>query len=276
MAQTVIGIFKNSTEAQNAKQHLLQNGFRNDRIDIARQSVTDLRGSSEHIRQNEDFGDKVARFFHNLFGNEEESSKYSRAALMGTVITVHAEDAEEAEIAADILDDYGAVNVDEYSANPIDTGSSGTVTSESDQLGGLNSGRASVINTSGDTDSNSVVVDKDFNQMRHSMDTSQTSDQENQSEGSRKRSRIVKHPIDETNRLREDSVNAGQSPQIVGNANVFKDVDEKQETIREVIRNTELENDDLTARKQVENESQQDDENYDRRDDPRHQRPGII
>ena len=163
MAQTVIGIFKNSTEAQNAKQHLLNNGFRDNQIDIARQSSTTMTDRDEHDRRDDDFGDKVSRFFSNLFGNEEESTKYSRAASMGTIVTVHATDSDEAEVAADILDDYGAVDVDEYAAGTMDTpGSTGATTYESDRLGGMNSGRASVMDTGDMTDSRRTDMDQDL------------------------------------------------------------------------------------------------------------------
>lgn len=371
MAQTVIGIFKNSTEAQNAKQHLLKNGFRDDRIDIARQSSTNMTHGDEHGRQDDDFGDKVSRFFSNLFGNEEESTKYSRAATMGTVVTVHAADSEEAEVAADILDDYGAVDVDEYAAGTVDTqGRTSTTTSESDRLGGMNSGRASVLD-SGDitdsrrTDMNQDLTDRDrninrydtdsdltnretdrdladrnmgtvrsedrdtdmdFDETRRSMDTNRTGDRDEtkfpiieenldvskkevQTGGTRVRSRIVERPVEETVRLREEHVNVERNPvdrpaseqdltnfkegtveftetaevpvvnkeaRVVEEVNVFKDVDEKQETVREVLRNTEVETDDLKARNEADDHTRHDDDHLENRDDVHRQRPGII
>ena len=336
MAQTVIGIFKNSTEAQNAKQHLLNNGFRDNQIDIARQSSTTMTDRDEHDRRDDDFGDKVSRFFSNLFGNEEESTKYSRAAATGTVVTVHATDSEEAEVAADILDDYGAVDVDEYAAGTIDTqGSTSTTTFESDRLGGMNSGRANVMETGDMTDNRRTDLnddmtgrdrDMDFDESRRSMETNRTGDRDEtkfpiieenldvtkrevQTGGTRGRSRIVERPVEETVRLREEHVNVERTPadrpaseqdlanfkegtveftetaevpvvnkeaRVVEDVNIYKDVDEKQETVREVLRSTEVETDDLKARNEVDNDRRVDDDDYENRDDPHRQRPGII
>jgi uncharacterized protein (TIGR02271 family) len=154
MSQTVIGIFKDSTEAQNAREHLLRKGFTDDIIDVASQSGTAISDRSSQ-EEHEDFGDKISRFFNNLFGNEDESSKYSKAAARGTVVTVHAQTTEQAETAADILDDYGAVDVDEYGSDYRgDTDrTSITGTSEVDRMGGMNSGRVGVTdNTTSSTD----------------------------------------------------------------------------------------------------------------------------
>ena len=189
MAQTVIGIFKDSAEAQDARQHLLKNGFSDDRIDLAAQSATNYSGDTTRTDQDEDFGDRVSKFFKNLFGDEDEATSYSRAASHGTVVTVHAMDEQEAERAADILDDYGAVDVNEYAAsygNSMGQTTSGTTTSsEMDRMGGMNSGRAGVTGTSGmgsdsvsgmsnnpDTDMRSTNMDSDITS--RSMDSDMT------------------------------------------------------------------------------------------------------
>jgi uncharacterized protein (TIGR02271 family) len=124
MAQTVVGIFNSASEAQNAKQQLISNGFTDMNVDIASGNTSDYINRTDDDRENES---GIARFFRNLFGGDDkESERYTKVAERGCVVTVHAMDEEEAERAADLLDDYGAVDVDEnyrkYSSN--DSGSS--------------------------------------------------------------------------------------------------------------------------------------------------------
>ena len=156
MAQTVIGIFKSSTEAQNAKQHLLNNGFSYDRIDVAAQSES-AYSDDRSSERDQDFGDRISNFFRNLFSDEDEVSRYSTAASRGTVVTVHAQTREEAEAAADILDDYGAVDVDDYAAadrpGTTTTGYGATEIDRPDNSGSVfDSGRVSPAGTSADSD----------------------------------------------------------------------------------------------------------------------------
>ena len=159
MAQTVIGIFKNSTEAQNAREHLLKNGFSHNNVDVASRSESTYSDENRSDKD-QDFGDRISNFFSNLFSDEDEVSRYSKAAAHGTVVTVHAQTKEEAEAAADILDDYGAMDVDEYAAEdrPDVTGSTATGygASEINRTGSsdstFDSGRVSPVGTSADSD----------------------------------------------------------------------------------------------------------------------------
>jgi uncharacterized protein (TIGR02271 family) len=120
MAQTVIGIFNSESEAQNAVSKLVNDGFNRDYIDIS--SNSDSYSDSLEYKdrdydgrdRNESFGDKVSRFFSNLFdGDDDNVKRYTEVAKNGCVVTVHAQTNDEAERAVDILDLYGAVDVDE-------------------------------------------------------------------------------------------------------------------------------------------------------------------
>lgn len=344
MAQTVIGIFKNSTEAQNAREHMLKNGFSDDRIDVAAQSATNYSGDTMRTDQDEDFGDRVGRFFRNLFGDDEEATSYTRAATHGTVVTVHALSAEEAESAADILDDYGAVDVNEYAAaygsNMGQTSAGTTTSSEMDRMGGINSGRTGVTDSTDmdsdrisgiredmDTDISNRTMDSDRLTSDMDRDTDRTDNRENTSipiieenitvgkkdvitGGKRIHSRIVERPVEETVRLREEHVNVerktvdreateqdisnfkegtievtehkevpvvDKESRIVEEVNVFKDVEETQEVVRETLRNTEVDTDDITASNDRRETDDLDDLDRDKhRDDIHRQRPGII
>jgi stress response protein YsnF len=107
MANTVIGIFENWTNAQNAGRILLNNGFSNSDIDI---STREGEQNENKVRHDDN---SVSGFFNNLFGDNDESRNYSTVAKNHTVLTVHCSSDEEANRVARILDDNGAIDVNE-------------------------------------------------------------------------------------------------------------------------------------------------------------------
>jgi len=92
---TVIGIFKDFNLAEDASLYLLANDFENENIDLH------LVGKDE----------KVADFFNHLFEDKTEAKAHVDAAQNGTILTVHALSIREAQEAADVLNNYGAVDV---------------------------------------------------------------------------------------------------------------------------------------------------------------------
>jgi uncharacterized protein (TIGR02271 family) len=130
MAQTVIGMFESSSKAQAAVQELVESGITRDRIDVSgggtsgsSYSSTGSTGTSADSDQHES---GISKFFKNLFGGDDDNDdadKYSRVASQTqSIVTVHAESRDEAERVADILDDNGAVDVDEHATKMGYTG----------------------------------------------------------------------------------------------------------------------------------------------------------
>lgn len=146
MAQTVIGFFDDASEAQKAVERLQSQGISRDRVDVSgssagatgagshRSASTDVNpvsGSTRDentVRRTADDRtvDEAGRntnvftdFFNNLFGGKgdnDDAERYSRvASSSNTIVTVHAQTKDEAERAADIMDDCGAIDVDERS-----------------------------------------------------------------------------------------------------------------------------------------------------------------
>jgi uncharacterized protein (TIGR02271 family) len=121
MAQTVVGMFDNSTEAQQAVAALVSQGISRDRIDVSGNTDSSYSSGTESSHSSSDRSDShdhengITRFFKNLFGDsDDDADKYSRVASRSqSIVTVHAQSNDEAERAADILDDNGAVDVDE-------------------------------------------------------------------------------------------------------------------------------------------------------------------
>jgi hypothetical protein len=133
MSQTVIGFFDNASEAQRAVDQLQSRGIGRDRIDVShtspgtagtdRVSTTSRDHNTVGATRDERTVDRKGRntnritdFFNSLFqgGDTEEVPRFSRVAERAeAIVTVHAQSKDEAERAADILDDAGAFDVDE-------------------------------------------------------------------------------------------------------------------------------------------------------------------
>jgi len=252
MSQTVIGIFDNSNQAQNAVQQLVSSGISRDNIDLANASAGD--STTTDYNDNDD-NDGIGGFFSSLFGMDDDSSqKYSHVARRGCTVTVHTQSRDEAERAADLLDQYGAVDVDEQAARYGYSGTTGATTSgvglgASDMgtgsvgmgMGATNMGMGTTdLTPSGTTSTgmNSVNMntgaadittgsttgstynDTDVN--RNNLDTNQAiqvieenlqvGKREVETGGVRVRSRIVERPVEEHLRLREERINIQRNP----------------------------------------------------------------
>ncbi len=108
MAKAVIGIFDSSAEAREAVRNLESRGITSDHVDIRER--TEETGTEE---KHEGIGESISNFFSNLFGNDDDAKSYSEVANRGCTVTVYTDSNEEAENVADILDDCGAIDVDE-------------------------------------------------------------------------------------------------------------------------------------------------------------------
>ena len=115
MMKTVVGIFDDPMAARSAFERLTSDGFNQSEVDVTNNvNVGSAEtGAVRDETHDTDFGDKVSRFFHNLFDSDEDAERYSTAARTGSVVSVYADSWERAERAADVLDDCGAINVDE-------------------------------------------------------------------------------------------------------------------------------------------------------------------
>jgi stress response protein YsnF len=102
-SKTVVGIFDNDHEAQNAVSELKSNGFSESQIDV---SVKTNHGDSD-----DDSG--ISNFFSNMIDDNNQASHYTEVARKGSVVTVHAQSDEEARAAAQILDQHGSIDMDE-------------------------------------------------------------------------------------------------------------------------------------------------------------------
>jgi stress response protein YsnF len=254
MTQTVIGMFDTATEAQQAVHELQNNGFSQSNIDISNQSAASTDNSTfDTYRDNND--DSIGGFFKSLFSdNDTDADRYSEVARRsGSIVTVHAQTSEEAERAADILDKYGAVDVNERAS----------------QYGYSNFGRTDTSIREADTTGKTIpIIEENLNVGKREVETGRT----------RLRSWIVERPVEEKLRLREERVYVNRTPadrpateadfanfregeteitqhaevpvvnkeaRVVEEISLGKEVEEHEETIRGSVRSTNVDVDRL-------------------------------
>jgi uncharacterized protein (TIGR02271 family) len=203
-------------------------------------------------------GSGIGNFFRSLFGNDDEADRYSGvASRSGSIVTVHAQSSDEAHRAADILDDNGAVDIDEKASqygygstatsNVSDTNTSSALTTDTTQ------GATSI-----------PIIEEELQVGKRTVQTG----------GARLRSRIVERPVEESLRLREERVTVDRTPvnrvatdadfagfkegtieltehaevpvvskeaRVVEEVSLGKEVQEREETIQDTVRRTEVE-----------------------------------
>ncbi|SET76929.1 YsnF/AvaK domain-containing protein [Hymenobacter actinosclerus] len=269
MNQTVVGIFDNADQAKMAAQQLKAAGFSLDDVDtISRDSENSSNYYNSTGTATEAVGDAAGRtgdgisnFFSNLFGDDtDDASRYSHAARNShSMVTVHCKSADHAHKAAEILDNAGAIDVNEkaqqtgYKAN------------------NMAAGAAANTNQTGNNEVSAKVIEENL----------QVGKRVEQTGGARLRSRIVERPVEANVRLREEHVNVERTPvnrpateadfnafkegdvevteraeravvskeaRVVEEVTLGKEVTEREETIRDTVRKTEVDVEQLGAK----------------------------
>ena len=307
MSQTVIGIFENENEAQQAVQNLISQGFNREDVDVASSSASQSTSESSQSDNDDSFGSSISNFFGSLFGSDDDrTSSYSEVAKRGITVTVHARSESEAERAADVLDENGAVDIDEKASQYRSNQSYGSDLSSDSAFPGISDTNTSgsdynqndiADNTSGSQYNQNPVTGNvsgsDFNQNNINEqsipiieENLQVGKREVESGGARLRSRIVEKPVEESVRLRSEHVNIERNPvnrqatdsdfntfeegtiemrehkevPVVGKeawvkeeVSLNKEVEETEETIRDTVRSTEVDVENLTDEQRLSN-----------------------
>lgn len=130
MTSTVIGIFDSHGDAQNAMNDLFKSGFTHSDVKLsptentleARQAA--LRGNEQ--REPTEGGWSIGNFFRSLFGTDQhadDADLYAEALRRGSfMLSVHASSPDQRNKAADILQRYNPVDVDQRAATWRSTG----------------------------------------------------------------------------------------------------------------------------------------------------------
>jgi hypothetical protein len=99
---TVIGIFENQGLAEEASSYLLGNEFTSENIDI--------HTNGDQVNERDRIGD----FFSHLFDDEKQAAHYASLGQKGSIVTIHAISPREAQEAVDVLNNYGAMDVNAF------------------------------------------------------------------------------------------------------------------------------------------------------------------
>ncbi len=222
-----------------------------------------IDGRKERGDQDDGFGDSIGRFFRNLFDNREEAEKYASAGRSNTIVSVHAASNEEAVRAADVLDTYGAIDIDERTT---ETGLYTSAAQRSSQDTDFSDERTpeGVADRGDITDKSIPVVEENLNVGKREVESGSI----------RVRSRIVERPVEEQLRLREEHIYVERNPanrpateadmnafregevemtetsevpmvnkeaRVVEEVRLRKDVEEHDETISDTVKKTDVE-----------------------------------
>ena len=264
MTHTVIGLFNTTDQAKTAYQQLLNNGFVGTDIDMsARTMAAANNDNNNNSNANQDTGDKIGNFFSSLFDDKNEAHHYSNAVQNGkSLVTVQAKSETEADKAARLLDQYGALDIDQNEIND-----------------GQNKHNTTNATTNTNTKNTNANAGDSVKVMEEKL---QVGKRVEQTGGARLRSRIVQRPVEAKLRLREEHVNVERTPvdrkatdadlknfkegtvtmkehaevpvvskeaRVVEEVSLNKEVNQTDKTIRDTVRKTEVEVEKLGAQK---------------------------
>ncbi len=243
MSHTVIGIFDSTYDARNAVNQLVDSGLMRNNIDLCSENSAAAGSTSA------DHSSKFGNFFGSLFDKDDDIRNHSQVASKGCLVTVHAQSAQEAQLAADVLDRAGAINVDDRATGYTGTAATGAASTAGASL---------------------PVIEEEMQVGKRVVKTG----------GVRLHSRIIERPVEEHLRLREEHVYVERNPvnravsptdldafqegvielreqaevpvvakeaRIVEEVRLTKEVTEREEVIRDTLRSTDVEVENLTG-----------------------------
>jgi hypothetical protein len=122
MQHTLVAVFDNRSDAQNALDELLSSGFSRSDVNLSSADATGqsdtLTGTTDSVsgEHEEGIGASIKHFFAGLFGadHSEHAVKYSNVVTGGRhVVTVTTQSEPEVERAADVIERFGPTDIDE-------------------------------------------------------------------------------------------------------------------------------------------------------------------
>lgn len=254
MKHTLVAAFDDLSNAQAAKAQLLQLNIADSNIELSTAdataqgtmptSETSATTTADTHSGDGSFGDKVSHFFSSLFGSDDDgqphrySTAYPEAYRRGaTLITVTVADDLQAEQVEDILQEQGAIDIDERAATWTDGAPGVTAQAGLSHVAGthLDAGVTAPANATGvasDLTGNTAipVIEEQLRVGKREVNTGRV----------RVVTRVTERPVEETVSLREEHANIERRPvdraATTGELNAFKDgAIEIQETAEEVV-----------------------------------------
>jgi len=115
-SSTVVGIFDDYPSAERAARELEQNGIPRESIDVRSNHMTGAAGRSYTQESTHESEGGISGFFHRLFGGDDDEYRghYSEALRRGSAIVSVTTTQAEADRVSDILNQLGAVDIDDH------------------------------------------------------------------------------------------------------------------------------------------------------------------
>ena len=269
--KTVVGLFSSIAEAQRVKQLLTSSGnFAADEVKVVANHSEDDYATTEHAGAG--IGDKVSHFFKSLTGGDEDVHHHYATGLNagGALLTVKADD-DEAQGVVVLLRENGAREIEgdrvdtDTGYNDISAGVAGTTAGLTSSTGyaaeGVGATRTADLNTAGET--SIPIVEEDLVVGKREVDRG----------GVRVYSHIVEEPVSADVSLRNEEILVerrvvdrpataadftpgdralevratgeeavvGKTARVVEEVLVGKDSSQHTETVRDSVRHTEVE-----------------------------------
>ncbi len=236
MQHTLVAVFDNRTDAQSAMDELLASGFSSQEVRLSEGSTgttgtmgtTGTTGSTTSGTASSDDGSftgSIKNFFSDLFGSDDDTpaSKYSEAVNRGSyVLTVVTASEPEVERAADLIERFGPVDIDEKASQW--GGAPSTGQTQYSGAGAQQSALLSGQNTQGMQQTGQQTTQQSMQQGSQQLATGegaaipiiqeelQVGKREVQRGGVRVFQRMVETPVSETVNLREEHVHVERRP----------------------------------------------------------------
>ena len=233
MQHTLVAVFDNRSDAQNAMDELLASGFTRDNVYVSSADLsgtTTTTGATLGATHEEGVGASIKHFFENLFGSDhdEHATRYSTAVAGGQhVLTLTTSSEPEVERAADVIERFGPIDIDErhdLAGNAASLGTSAYQPQTSPSLaagsmqsgtqGGNLSGSLSDSTSRSDSLQRETAVDRTTGKAAIPVVQEEVRVGKRQVErgGVRVFSRLVETPVNETVSLREEHVSVERRP----------------------------------------------------------------
>ena len=270
MATTLVGIYDDLAQAQKAVQQLSKAGIKQGDITIASndggKGYTSYGGTnSKDYTTGSSIGNDISNFFGSIFGsdiNNDELDIYSEAVRRGSAVVIVDTDDKMTERASEVLNQHSAVDVDRRAAQYRSSGYK-----KFDAKAPLYNAEQTRTETQNYANQGEValpVIEEQINVGKRVV----------QRGGVRVHTRITERPVEETVNLREEKVTVDRRPvdrefsdadraslnkgdftvttqgeeavvskeaRVVEEVVVGKNVTERQETVRDTVKRTDVE-----------------------------------
>lgn len=207
MAHTLVGVFRDQTEAQSAVDALMDAGFTRGDIHMSSQggsSMSRMDYDADHDASSET---GIGHFFRSLFGMDDDdqtTTRYSSAAERGNcLVCVDVDNDAQTQQAMEVLNRCNPIDIDEDNTTITGTTDAADAMSATGTRTGVETtGRMNAEGGTLEGGARIPVIEEDL----------QVGKREVQRGGVRIFQRVSERPVDETVQLREEHVNVERRP----------------------------------------------------------------